>query len=84
LITLATRWNRGKGRKVYHRVMRRGMKVHRSVKTRMMAHGVEGQNGAYSPKIRCVIDGKARRLTREEWLAQVPEFFEWVDDYPDE
>jgi len=63
---------------VYHRVMRRGVKVHRSVKTRMLAHGIEGENRPYMPKIRCVIDGEARRLTREEWLADDPEFFEWV------
>ena len=77
---LVVSWNRGKGRKVDHRVMRRGMKVHRSVKTRMMANGVEGGKGQYLPKIRCVVDGVARRLTREEWLAEVPEYFEWVDD----
>ena len=63
---------------MYHRVMRRGMKVHRSVKTRMLARGMEGENRPYLPKIRCVINGEARRLTRQEWLAEEPEFFEWV------
>lgn len=64
---------------MYHQVMRRGVKVHRSVKTRMLARNPEGGNRPYSPKIRCVIDGEARRLTREEWLADEPEFFEWVN-----
>jgi len=76
-------WNRGKGRKVYHRVMQRGMKVHRSVKTRMMANSTEGENKPYWPHIRCMINGEARRLTRAEWLAEQPEFFEWVDDARD-
>lgn len=79
LIVLAVSWNRGQGRKVYHRVMERGMKVHRSVKTRMLARGVEGNGRPYVPKVRCVIDGEARRLTRDEWLAEQPQFFEWVD-----
>ena len=68
---------------MYHRVMKRGMKVHRSVKTRIMAHGVEGEDRPYLPKIRCVIGGEARRLTREEWLKDKPDFFEWVDDARD-
>jgi len=72
-------WNRGKGRKVYRQVMRRGVKVHRSVRTRMMADGVGGEKKPYLPKIRCFIGGKVRRLTREEWLAEEPEHFEWVD-----
>ncbi|KAF9644019.1 hypothetical protein BDM02DRAFT_3122619 [Thelephora ganbajun] len=72
-------WNRGKGRVVYRRVMERGIKVHRSVRTRMLARGKEGKNKPYLPKIRCMIDGEARRLTREEWLAEEPSYFEWVD-----
>jgi len=79
LIVLVFSWNRGKGRKVYQRVMRRGMKVHRSVKTRMLAGGVEGKHGHYLPRIRCVIDGTVRSLTKEEWMADEPEHFEWVD-----
>ena len=59
--------------------MRRGVKVHRSVKTRIMADGVDGENKPYLPKIRCVIDGRPRHLTREEWLAPEPAYFEWVD-----
>ena len=76
---LIVSWNRGKGRTVYSMVMHRGMKVHRSVRTRMKAHAVEGDKRPYMPKIRCVIDGKVRSLTREEWLADAPEHFEWVD-----
>ena len=72
-------WNRGQGRKVYHLVMRRGMKVHRSVKTRMLARGKDGGNRPYLPKVRCVIDGVARPLTRDEWLADDPVHFEWTD-----
>jgi uncharacterized protein (DUF2235 family) len=72
-------WNRGKGRQVYHLVMERGMKVHRSVKARMLALGPNGETKPYLPKIRCMIGGKPRRLTREEWLADHPEHFEWVD-----
>ena len=60
--------------------MRRGMKVHRSVKTRMVARGMEGKNDKqYWPKIWCVVNGEIRRPTREEWLAEEPTFFEWVD-----
>ena len=72
-------WNRGKGRKVYHRVMERGVKVHRSVRTRILARATVGENKPYLPKIRCVINGKPRCLTREEWLAKEPEHFKWVD-----
>ena len=62
--------------------MRRGMKVHRSVKIRMLAQPMEGKNEKkYLPQIRVMIDGecKPRRLTREEWLADKPPFgLEWV------
>jgi len=70
-------WNRGKGRKVYHQVMHRGMKVHRSVRIRMEADGVGGGKADYVPKIRCVVNGVVRSLTREEWLAG--KHFKWVD-----
>ncbi|KAF9786823.1 hypothetical protein BJ322DRAFT_1052259 [Thelephora terrestris] len=72
-------WNRGRGRQVYGLVMRRGMKVHRSVKTRMLAQTTQGNGEPYVPKIRCMVNGKPRRLTREEWLAEPPRYFEWVD-----
>ena len=75
---LAARWNRGKGRKVYHQVMARGMKVHRSVKTRIEAFRMGGGNEPYLPKIRCVIDGETRRLSEGEWLDEDQQLFEWV------
>ena len=64
---------------MYRRVMERGMKVHRSVRTRMLACATTEKKEQYLPKIRCVVGGQARRLTREEWLADPPEHFEWVD-----
>jgi len=74
-------WNRGKGREVYKEVMERDVKVkvHRSVKTRMLAFPMDGSNRLYRPKIRFTIDGVPRRLSREEWLAEKPEHFVWVD-----
>ena len=52
-------------------------KVHRSVKTRILAEGPGGE--LYRPKARFMIGGKAHRLEREEWLAEKPVHFEWVD-----
>ena len=74
-------WKFRKGRKVYRQVMPRGMKVHRSVRTRMLAHGMEGEKDKrYLPKIWCEIDGEIRRPTRKEWLAEDPKFFKWWTD----
>jgi hypothetical protein len=66
---------------VYRAVMERGLKVHRSVKIRISASGADGQSEDYLPKIRCEIkDGEeARSLVEKEWLADKPEYFEWVD-----
>lgn len=61
-------------------MIRRGMKVHRSVKLRMLAQGRKGEGKPYVPKVRFLINGEIRRLTREEWLADRPEFFEWADE----
>jgi hypothetical protein len=72
-------WNRGAGRKVFRPVMRRGMKVHRSVKTRIEVLDKHGKPGKYIPKIRPVIGDQPRTLTVEEWLADNPEIFEWAD-----
>ena len=44
----------------------------------MLAVGNEGEK-QYRPKIRCEIEGKIRRPKRDEWLAENPTFFEWVD-----
>lgn len=79
MITLIVSWNRGKDREVYKEVMESGIKVHRSVRTRMLAFPMDGSNKLYLPKIRFTVDGEPRRLTREEWLADEPEYFEWVD-----
>jgi hypothetical protein len=59
--------------------MDRGMKVHRSVRTRILACNSGAGGAGYLPKIRCVIDGEARHLTKEEWVKEEPGFFEWVD-----
>ena len=75
-------WNRGKGREVYKEVMKRDVKikVHRSVKTRMLALPMEGSRKQYVPNIRFPIDGVLRPLRRDdEWLADKPEHFVWVD-----
>ena len=76
---LVVSWNRGKGREVYKEVMDRGIKVHRSVRIRMMASPMDRSKKQYVPKIRFLVDGKLRRLTGEEWLKETPEHFEWVD-----
>jgi hypothetical protein len=81
LILLVVSWNTGKGRIVYPLVMERPMKVHRSVRTRISAQGWDGEKGRYLPAVRCTIKGEKepRCLKREEWLADKPEHFEWVD-----
>jgi hypothetical protein len=81
LILLVVSQNLGKGRIVNRSVMKRGLKVHRSVKARILARGVDGKNEGYLPKIRCAIkDGEEPRcLEKKEWLADKPEYFEWVD-----
>jgi hypothetical protein len=70
--------NRSGGRIVDRQVMECRMKVHRSVKTRIEASGNDGTK-EYTPRIRCWVDGTVRRLTREEWLAEPPVHFDWVD-----
>ena len=77
MITLIISWNRGKGREVYKEVMKRGVKVHGSVRARMMASPMDESNEPYLPKIRFPIHGELRCLTREEWLEG--KYFEWVD-----
>ena len=76
---LLVSWNRGKGREVYKDVIERGVKIHRSVRTRMFALPMDGSDQQYLPKVRFAIGGKPQHLTREEWLADKPEYFEWVD-----
>ena len=84
LIMLTVSWNRSKGRIVVMKPeVKFGVKlevkpkVHRSVKTRILARGPDGE--LYQPKARFIIDGKAQHLMRGEWLAEKPEHFEWVD-----
>ena len=84
LIMLTVSWNRSKGRIVVMKPeVKFGVKlevkpkVHRSVKTRILARGPDGE--LYQPKARFIIGDKVRRLERGEWLAEEPEHFEWVD-----
>ena len=81
LTMLVASRNCGIGRKVYQQVMPRGMKVHRSVRTRMVALDMEGKkNKRYLPKVQCEMhDGKIRCPTREEWLEDPGFDFKWVD-----
>ena len=79
------RWNRGRGRKIPRHEMHEGLKVHRSVKTRLEAsHRLEEE---YVPQIRPelkkFVNGKkvkeAKRLTHEDWNVEDPKYWEWVD-----
>jgi len=71
--------NNGKGRTVNHKVKDRGLMVHKSVRTRMLALAKEGEEDQYVPKIRLRFDenGEVRCLTRDEWLTE--QHFKWVD-----
>jgi hypothetical protein len=68
--------NNGLGRIVDHR-----LKVHRSVRARILARSADGKDKGYVPVVRCTIKGEAepRRLKKGEWLANPPKHFEWVD-----
>ncbi|TCD62857.1 hypothetical protein EIP91_006338 [Steccherinum ochraceum] len=78
-------WNRGRGRKIPRHEMHEGLKIHRSVKTRLEAsHRLEEE---YVPQIRPelkkFVNGKkvkeAKRLTHEDWNVEDPKYWEWVD-----
>lgn len=43
----------------------------------MLARSPKGKDKVYLPEIRFPIDGKPRRLKREEWLAEQPKYIEW-------
>ena len=58
-------------------MMSRGMKVHRSVKTRIESFRMR-KNESYLPKVRFEIDGKTRCLSEGEWLDENQKLFEWV------
>ena len=70
--------NLGQGRVVHRPVMERDLKVHRSVKARILNCRTDGE---YLPRIRCAVTGeqKPRLLTKGEWLADEPKHFVWVD-----
>lgn len=83
-------WNRGRGRKIFKDEMDEGLKVHRSVKTRIEAGDIfEGREKLYWPKVRphlpqrdaCVPKGQKGplRLPRHEWDVETPEHWEWVN-----
>ncbi|KAH8099325.1 hypothetical protein BXZ70DRAFT_943272 [Cristinia sonorae] len=78
-------WNRGRGRKIPRLEMREGLKVHRSVKTRLEAsHRLsEAYVPQIRPEIKKLVDGKKvkedRQLTHEEWNLENPKYWEWVD-----
>lgn len=94
LTELSNRWNNGKGRKVFKHVVDRGLKVHRSVLTRMEACDHSGRPGAYVPLIRPnihVAEGgedkrHCERMSHEEWvkgsvggMALKESWFKWVE-----
>lgn len=82
-LVLARRWNRGRGRKVYKAEVEEGMKVHRSVKTRLEA-GAIFDSELYAPQIRPSLkskDGKRKavRLSHERWSSDRQDLWTWVD-----
>lgn len=74
--------NMGRGRKIFKHEMEEGMKVHRSVKTRLEA-GKVFVNGHYIPRVRpsikCGKKVEPRTLEYHEWNVDEPEHWEWVD-----
>lgn len=62
---------------MYKEVMKHRVKVHGSVRARMMALPMEGSDDRYLPKIRFPINGELRCLERGEWLEG--KLFDWVD-----
>ena len=88
LILLVISRNHGEGRVVYLPMIKRGMKVHRSVKTRILASPKDEKSKGYVPRIRFTIEGEKepRCLARDEWLAEPKteeeekkRVFKWVD-----
>lgn len=78
-------WNRGRGREVHRLLVEAGMRVHRSVKTRLEADSLA--DGKYVPHIRPHIrlEGQEvcqiRRLKYDEWTTQPVKHWVWVDDW---
>ena len=87
---MVCRVNQGRGRKVWKDEMDEGMKVHRSVKTRLEA-GQIFFDDHYVPRVRpsvpIVVHAKTRaerrrqvkELEHHEWNTDTPEHWEWVD-----
>jgi hypothetical protein len=73
-------WNRGQGRKVPRSEFKEGLKIHRSVLSRIEASG-----GSYVPKIRPTLEregvtfNKDKPLSYEQWNQKEPEFWQWVE-----
>lgn len=89
--TNGLRWNRGQGRKIVKDEMDEGLKVHRSVKTRLEA-GEAFVSGLYAPKVRPHLPsgkhapGDLKMVSREpkalphgEWNVDEPVYWEWVN-----
>ncbi|CAL1694110.1 unnamed protein product [Somion occarium] len=79
-------WNRGQGRRIPRSEMKEGLKIHRSVKTRLEASGRLG--APYIPHVRPelkVINAEGRKvkvsrqLRHEEWNVESPVHWEWVE-----
>jgi hypothetical protein len=46
----------------------------------MLALPMKGEKEQYVPEIRCeIIKGEPQRLTRAQWLADKPAYFDWVE-----
>ena len=65
------------GRVMDKGVIERYVKVHRSVKIRILAKPDEGD--PYLPAMHFLIGKDVRKLKPEEWLAENPTYFRWVE-----
>ncbi|GJE93482.1 DUF2235 domain-containing protein [Phanerochaete sordida] len=84
-----TVWNRCRGRMLAGKVIESGLRVHRSVKTRLEARGIRlkhthSPGELYIPQVRPALPrakGEAwpTQLTHREWNVDVPLYWEWVD-----
>jgi hypothetical protein len=66
-----------KGRVIDKGVIERHVKVHRSVKIRILAKPDEGE--PYLPAMHFRVGNAVRKLKPEEWLAENPTYFQWVE-----
>lgn len=81
------RWNRGQGRQIPRSEMKEGLKIHRSVKTRLEA--TERLGIPYVPQVRPKLNAvdssgkkvkcEARSLSHEEWNVDEPVHWQWVE-----